>query len=61
MDENEKMEKLAKLKFNFGKYKDLKTWEEVVEDDRSYAEWLLKISTYAPLSKYLVWKLKMDK
>ena len=38
MNENEKMEKLAKIKFNFGKYKDLKTWEEVVEDDRSYAE-----------------------
>ena len=61
MNENEKMEKLAKLTFNFGKYKDLKTWEEVVEEDRSYAEWLLKISTYPPLSKYLVWKLKLDK
>ena len=59
--ENERMEKLAKIKINFGKYKDLKTWEEVVEDDKPYAEWLLKISTYPPLSKYLLWKLKMDK
>ena len=51
MDENEKMKKLAKIKINFGKYKDLKTWGEVVEDDKQYAEWLLTVSKYLPLTK----------
>ena len=60
-NENEKMKKLAITKINFGKYKNLKTWEEVVEEDRQYAEWLLTISKYEPLTKYLVWKLKMGK
>jgi len=59
--ENERMGKLAKIKINFGKYKDLKTWEEVVVDDKQYAEWLLTVCTYPPLTKFLIWKLKMSK
>lgn len=61
MNENERMAKLANIKINFGKYKNRKTWGEIVNEDENYSEWLLTISSYLPLTKFLIWKLKMNK
>ena len=58
--ENERMERLSQIKLNFGKYKG-KRWGDMVRDDRSYAEWLLTVSSYRPLSQFLIWKLHMGK
>jgi hypothetical protein len=57
-NENERMEKLAQINLNFGKHKG-KTWGDVVSEDKAYSEWLLTISSYKPLSQFLIYRLKM--